>query len=1252
MVNDVTSQHILLDRRAVYKVLKRSGVPVPPHIIVNRNGPDWNDPPGFVEEEDFVEIEGKRRITKPFVEKPVSGEDHNVNIYYPGTVGGGVKKLFRKIGNRSSEFFPGGTEPGISSVRRKGSFIYEAFLATGGVDVKVYTVGQHYAHAEARKSPVVDGRVMRDPSGKEVRFPVLLSTVEKEIARKVSIAFGQNVCGFDLLRCKGKSYVCDVNGWSFVKNSKKYYADTAASLRNIILSALDPLRLGMGLGSINPVREMMALRLSSPGGIPSLDAGAVVPDASHPGSVKRSNSFSSESVLLRMIASEENASASAASPVSRTHAAGSGADDDTTAGVCDGNGELRCVLCVVRHGDRTPKQKLKVRVGTDQQPLLDLLRQHGSGKRRSKLEAKLKSPQQLQELLDAIRRILSDEEGEKALSMANDDFLSDGNEFEARVKTLRQLERVREVLEQGGHFSGIYRKAQIKPTRWKRVDSDAAAAVTSMSASSSSSSLETGFKAGASSRETVYDKKSDSETVPSGETYVVTEAQLVMKWGGVLTHRGREQAEVFGRRFRQTMYPSLNVDAGGSAGEGLLRLHSTYRHDLKIYSSDEGRVQMSAAAYAKGLLDLDGDLTPILISLVKKDASMLDAYGKGASEDIMAAKKKLYTLMTTSPARDEAGVLRGKTGSLRACVEEMWLMDGTNDVHAMKAAMTTGAAAAGGGGGGGAGGGGLSTSVSESSSAPPPRCESPAKGGATLGELEAAPAAALPPVAPLTSLGSGSMRNSLSPAASPVPPFRSGSHVEICPPPTTVKREVLHSLPEWERPGTIPDDLIPPAPLDDLAHLVRKMHTVTKQLRERSERREKACLRAGREPAAVPEAENKLRPHGGESIHLMHERWKKLEEELYKRGSYDISKVPDIYDTIKYDVIHNRHLSIAGMEEAYLVAKGLADVVIPSEYGLGAEEKLRIASRICAPLLGKVLHDLDCAASEEIPKPDSSRLKRSSSVDGMHKDKIRHIRAPAPSSVDPGADAINAAAAAAAAAAVASLDDGAGDDDNHGGGDGEHDDDEDDEEEVQHRLDAEYAMDVNTPERHVRSRVYFTSESHLHALLNVLRFCHLSAKSGDAEPRLCSPAASKSIHELPELDYLSHIIIRLYEDNTGGTTRSGLDDEERFRIDIQVSCGTDDETAFVDGDVASGLAHENFSTTTDESGDIVQDAEARRPSMTVTSPLISLSDGQTVTLSDVRNLLSPFAVKWNTAAMSARSKHGSGVGASLFTSGM
>jgi hypothetical protein len=170
-LNDLPMQQLLLDRRLVLSLLDAVGVPTPKRLVT------WHkDPPQLNKsvmnkalklgvniekfkskvitatliDSDTIEVDGDT-LKKPFVEKPVSGEDHNIYIYYDKENGGGVRKLFRKKGNKSSEYFPED-----SDIRCDGqqSYIYEEFMIVDNAeDVKVYTIGQEYAHAETRKSP-------------------------------------------------------------------------------------------------------------------------------------------------------------------------------------------------------------------------------------------------------------------------------------------------------------------------------------------------------------------------------------------------------------------------------------------------------------------------------------------------------------------------------------------------------------------------------------------------------------------------------------------------------------------------------------------------------------------------------------------------------------------------------------------------------------------------------------------------------------------------------------------------------------------------------------------------------------------------------------------------------------------------------------------------------------------------------------------------------------------------------------------
>jgi inositol hexakisphosphate/diphosphoinositol-pentakisphosphate kinase len=53
-----------------------------------------------IEQDDQIEIDGEI-FHKPFVEKPVSAENHDVYIYFPSSAGGGSQRLFRKVKENS-----------------------------------------------------------------------------------------------------------------------------------------------------------------------------------------------------------------------------------------------------------------------------------------------------------------------------------------------------------------------------------------------------------------------------------------------------------------------------------------------------------------------------------------------------------------------------------------------------------------------------------------------------------------------------------------------------------------------------------------------------------------------------------------------------------------------------------------------------------------------------------------------------------------------------------------------------------------------------------------------------------------------------------------------------------------------------------------------------------------------------------------------------------------------------------------------
>lgn len=680
VVNDLAMQKVLWDRRLCLRILDQMGVPTPYRVEVNRDGgprlesrelaehvrkinglrlegPEDGTGGGarltqqvaMTDDGDTLVVDGKS-IKKPFVEKPVDGDDHNVIIYFPrGVEGGGGRRLFRKVGNKSSEYDPSLTTPRCIT-EENSSYIYEQFLKVqNSEDVKAYTVGPNYCHAETRKSPVVDGIVRRNTHGKELRYATSLTKEEQLMASKVTIGFGQRVCGFDLLRTNTASYVIDVNGWSFVKDNSAYYEKCAEILKELFITeklkregttddglADGPVEVAVRRqNTAHPHRSALKTVLKSPS-MKSLSSLAHPhphsPLHSHHASTgKQSPSgppglpISSPPSMERHAVSQSSTSTTPAEPASSHSAAASQnrlappatvpeTTPDAPPPSAKHSWKLKGVVSVIRHADRTPKQKIKFTAHS--QIFADLLKGHRE-------EVLLKGETALAKV-------------EQAVSLALQLKLEDPEKLRPLQMALRKK------------ISQPATKVQIKPMFRKRKPEEMQEYLSSMVNAEDSvvpeyQELRVTESPALEKTPTLGDKRppnrSDSISdltfsrfAAAEDDLVLDKLQLVMKWGGEPTHSVRYQSQ----------------DLGANMRDDLKLLNRAVLDDVRIFTSSEKRVVTTAQIWAAAFLGRD-QIDEDEIE-VRKD--LLD--DSNAAKDVMdKVKKKLKHMLREGNAAPE-----------------------------------------------------------------------------------------------------------------------------------------------------------------------------------------------------------------------------------------------------------------------------------------------------------------------------------------------------------------------------------------------------------------------------------------------------------------------------------------------------------------------------------------------------------------------------------------------------------------------
>ena len=506
--------------------------------------------------------------------------------------------------------------------------------------------------------------------------------------------------------------------------------------------------------------------------------------------------------------------------------------------------------------------------------------------------------------------------------------------------------------------------------------------------------------------------------------YIITKALMILKWGGFLTHTGSSQAKTLGETFRVRLYPTSDDEK-----DGLLRLHATYRHDLKCYSADEGRCLKTAANFLAGLLQIEGNIIPIITSMVtsdEKNSKLLDMSSDEIHEIKSKIKKKLSECLNyNGPIKDKFNSMFTRESIYASEDNSENSDDDFNNIYACKE----------------------NEECSSSESSEDNSHEKNIINEKNINKeenKEKKEEEEYPIYALLDKIGNPlkRMKNVLVLLKDVIKYLQGFLSEDIMKQDSgtyliTNKNQIEKR--EYDFDKKTQANLVSKILGEDkkeindqkINQIINKEIKTNNTNKTKNQIHKMKSLSSSKEKKIKKKVEKEPKEKKNEllfdcldeNIALVYKRYVKLKNDFYniKKDKFDISKIPDIYDNIKYDIIHNKDLMNSSAYELFDEISILANFVMPLEYGITRDEKISIGLKIIKPLLNKIYSDLIDINSVYSKKRKKSNFEEDKNWSGLNAAKMNE-------------------------------------------------------------------NEIKSTGRHVKSRFYFTCASHIYALLNIIGY--------------------------------------------------------------------------------------------------------------------------------------------------------------------